>query len=178
MNSRRLVTLGLLFFFISFVLGVGALYYRSALAQSSRTVRLSVNEPVTWIFERPTSPRIYYNISCSSSGSFRVIMRFLDANRRDTGLLNVEGGPMATVNGEKLLDCPSYGMTLNLVKGNITTCVVELSYYSADIQILSLLLVAQLITSLIAVSLAILWFSKKVAEGSRDTTGAGGYEAP
>ncbi|MDK2372130.1 MAG: hypothetical protein QI197_01995 [Candidatus Korarchaeota archaeon] len=122
---------------------------------------------MTWTFEGPTSPRVYYNISCISSGSFRMVLRFIDFNSNNIGRLDVEGSPSTSVHGEKLLDCPSYGMTLDLVKGNDTTCTVVLSYYSADLQILTLLLVAQLITSLVAVSFSILWFSKKVVEGSR-----------
>ncbi len=177
MTHRRLVLLGLLFFSISFVLGVGTLYYRSALTQSSRTIRLSVGEPVTWTFRGPTSPRVYYNISCTSSGPFRMVLRFLDVNRNNVGRLDVEGSPSTSVQGEKLLDCPSYGITLDLIKGNVTTCTVVLSYYSADLQILTMLLVAQLITSLVAVSLAILWFSKKVAEGSGAQRGKE-YELP
>ncbi len=178
MTQRRLALMGLLFFSISFVLGVGTLYYKSALTQSARKIEVSVGEPVMWLFEHPTSPRVYYNISCSSSGPFKMILRFLDANRKNLGRLNVEGNPATSVQGEKLLDCPSYGMILDLVKGNSTVCVVELSYYSADLRILALLLAVQLVTSLIAVSLAIVWFAKKIAEGSPDTHYRGEYEAP
>lgn len=170
MILKRLALLGLLFFLLSLLLGFFTLYYRGSLSRLEREVIVSLGEPIYWPFNPPTSPRIYYNVTCSSSTPFSVRMDFLDENDVPLDSLNINGYDSSSVHGEELLNSSSYRAILNLTRGKRAECRIQLFYYSANTSIMVFLLALQIITSLVAVALSIIWFSKKIT-GSQPEAG-------
>lgn len=171
MTLRELAILSIMFFLLSLLLGFLTLYYRGSLTRLRREISIFMREPVYWSFDQPTSPKIYYNVSCFSSSPFRMRIEFLDENDSPLDCLDIEGNNRSSVQGERLFDRPPYKAILNLTGGKSVECGIQLSYYSVSTGVMVFLLALQLITSLIAVALSIIWFSEKIFEGRPEARG-------
>ncbi|HDI73906.1 MAG TPA: hypothetical protein ENF57_02720 [Candidatus Korarchaeota archaeon] len=159
MKSKTVALMGIAFFILSFALGFRAMYYKNPHVMLDETLNLYPRVPVVLNLTSPVSPKVYYNISCSSSGPISLNMTFLDEKGASMRNLEFRGenGSIDTY-GLEILGSPPCSMMLNLTRGNAVTCNLKLHYSSVDTGFLTLLTVLQLLSSLIAVSLVASWF--------------------
>ncbi len=162
MNLKKLALYGVLFFLLSFVLGVSAMYYALKRAFYNKVVYLSKDSPIITLPIPSACLRFHYNISCTSSSPFEVHMRLFNKNRTSLGLLSIEGNLSTFSSGDRILDAPCDNIRFVLMRGRSIHCRLMFSYYKNNLEVLAFLVIFQLIASLIAVSLAISWFVKKL----------------
>ena len=159
MRARWIGILSLLFFLISFLTGLNSMYYKSPKLVFEDDVFLVRGNPKFLTLPAPVSTKIYYKISCTFSDPSNVSLSFLDKNSNMISSMNFSSKENAIEGCRTFPDEPARIM-LNLDGGNKAFCNLKLYYSQFDEFLLFSMIIVQLISCVLAISLIFSWYVK------------------
>lgn len=159
MKGKPLI-LGIFFFLLSFSLGIGAMYYKAPKLVMDEEFSLKRGTLKSFSLFPPPMNALYYNLSCSSDGSMEVLVSFLDDRSEVIAAFNLTGNKRIDSGDYEYFSQGPHEVSLSLLHADEASCRLKLYYPSFDEKTLLLLVIAQLITSLIAISLIFSYYLK------------------
>lgn len=159
MKAKPLL-LGLIFFMISFFLGVGAMYYKSPKLMMDEEFSLKRGSLKVFSISPPPMNALYYNISCSSAEPLEVSMSFLNRESDVITVVKFTGDGRINSGDYRYFTEEPCNVSLSLLRANEASCHLKLYYPSFNEEALLLMVIAQLITSLLAISLIFSYYLK------------------
>ncbi|MEM2219568.1 MAG: hypothetical protein QXU50_05595 [Candidatus Korarchaeum sp.] len=149
----RVLPIGILLFLISFLMGIGAMYYESPRLMLDESFSLKHGVSRSFALVPPPTSSLHYNISCQSSKPLEVTLSFLDEEGCVLSRVNLSGeGLISSEDREYFVRGPSE-VSLTLWQTDEASCHLRIHYASFDDRLLLTMVVIQLLTSVLAISL-------------------------
>jgi len=155
----RVLIVGILFFLISFSIGIGAMYYEAPKLMFDEEFSLEREAIASFPIEE-TSLKVYYNITCKSERALNISMGFFNEEGYPLGNLTFSGNENISSSGYEYLPEASREVRLILTEGDHAICCLKLYYSRLDERTLLLMVSMQLLTSMLAISLILSYYLK------------------
>lgn len=157
---------GILLFLMSFILGVGAMYYESPRLMLDESFSLKRGASRSFALVPPPTSSLYYNISCRSSGPLELTLSFLDEGREVLSRVDLSGeGNVRSEDREYFTRRPSE-VSIMLQRADEASCRLRIRYASFDDRLLLTMIAAQLLTSLLAISFVLSCYLRSRGRGA------------
>jgi len=154
----RILLVGFLLFLISFSFGIGAMYYESPRLMVDESFSLRRGATISFDLHPSPGGSVRYDVSCRSEGPLAVTLSFLDEGGGLLSRVELSGnGSLQSEDSKRFVSGPSE-VALRLLLAEEASCRLRLYYPSFDERILLLMVLIQLITSLLAISIIVSYY--------------------
>ncbi len=160
--SLKLLLMGILLFLISFLMGIGAMYYESPRLVVNESFRLERNTSKSFTLSPPPTS-LHYDISCQSPKPLGVTLSFLDEEGSVISTVDLTGNGSARLEDHEHFARRPIEVSIASHTDEVR-CHLMILYASFDEGILLLMVTIQLLTSLLAISLLFSYYLRSSRE--------------